>query len=167
MEWEKTHPRARYEIGGSGIMPVHIGELPEVRDALEINDFNLYGFRPLIRTLAERYEVSPDQIVTAPGTSMANYLAIAATVGAGDEVLVEHPAYEPLLDIPELLGATVHRLNRGFERRFHIDIGSLSDQVTPRTKLMILRSLWRSRTTGSAARSRALGRSGGMLRVGG
>ena len=88
MEWVKTRPRARYEIGGSGIIPVRIGELPEARDALEINDFNLYGYRPLIRELADRYEVSPDQVVTAPGTSMANYLAIAAIVGAGDEVLV-------------------------------------------------------------------------------
>jgi aspartate/methionine/tyrosine aminotransferase len=134
MEWVKTRPRARYEIGGSGIIPVHIGELPEARDALEINDFNQYGYRPLIRSLADRYEVSPDQVVTAPGTSMANYLAIAATVGAGDEVLVEQPAYEPLLDIPKMLGAKVGR----FERRFHVDIGSLTDQVTPRTKLIIL-----------------------------
>jgi aspartate/methionine/tyrosine aminotransferase len=138
MEWVKTRPRARYEIGGSGIMPVHIGELPEARDALEINDFNLYGYSPLIRALAERYEVSPDQVVTAPGASMANYLAIAAIVSAGDEVLVEHPAYEPLLDIPGTLGAKVHRFERRFERRFHIDIGSLADQVTPRTKLIIL-----------------------------
>ena len=138
MEWVKTRPRARYEIGGSGIIPVHISELPGARDALEINEFNLYGYRPLIRELADRYEVSPDQVVTAPGTSMANYLAIAATVGAGDEVLVEHPAYEPLLDIPELLGAKVRRFERIFERRFHLDIGNLADQVTPRTKLVIL-----------------------------
>jgi len=135
MEWVKTRPRARYEIGGSGIISVHIDELPEARDALEINDFNLYGYRPLIRALAERYQVSVDQVVTAPGTSMANYLAIAAIVGAGDEVLVEHPAYEPLLDIPELLGAKVGRFAR---RRFHVDLGSLADQVSPRTKLIIL-----------------------------
>jgi len=138
MEWVKTRPRARFEIGGSGIMPVHIGELPEARDALEINDFNLYGYRPLIRALADRYRVSPDQVVTAPGTSMANYLAVAATVGAGDEVLVERPAYEPLLDIPELLGARVHRFNRGYDRQFHLDIDNLADQITPQTKLIIL-----------------------------
>ena len=138
MEWVKTRPRARYEIGGSGIIPVRIDELPEARDALEINDFNLYGYRPLIRMLADRYAVSPEQVVTAPGTSMANYLAIAATVGAGDEVLVEHPAYEPLLDIPEMLGAKVHRFSRGYDRRFHIDMESLADQLSPRTKLIIL-----------------------------
>jgi aspartate/methionine/tyrosine aminotransferase len=139
MEWVKTRPRARYEIGGSGVMPVHIAELPEARDALEINDFNLYGYRPLIRALADRYDVSPDQVVTAPGTSMANYLAIAATVGVGDEVLVEHPAYEPLLDIPELLGAKICRFERRFHvDRFHIDMGSLADHLTPRTKLIIL-----------------------------
>jgi aspartate/methionine/tyrosine aminotransferase len=139
MEWVKTRPRARYEIGGSGIMPVHIGELPEARDALEINDFNLYGYRPLIRALADRYEVSPEQVVTAPGTSMANYLAIAAILSAGDEVLVEHPAYEPLLDIPELLGANVRRFERRFQAgRFHIDMENLAGQVTPRTKLIVL-----------------------------
>ena len=121
------------------MIPVHVGELPEARDALEINDFNLYGYRPLIRALADRYEVSPDQVITAPGTSMANYLAIAAIVGAGDEVLVEHPAYEPLLDIPELLGAKTRRFNRRFHGdRFHIDLESLTDQVTPSTKLIIL-----------------------------
>jgi aspartate/methionine/tyrosine aminotransferase len=139
MEWVKTRPRARYEIGGSGIIPVRIRELPEARDALEINDFNLYGYRPLVRALADRYEVAPDRVITAPGTSMANYLAIAATVGAGDEVLVERPAYEPLLDIPELLGAEVRRFDRRFHvDRFHIDMESLADHVTPRTKLVIL-----------------------------
>jgi aspartate/methionine/tyrosine aminotransferase len=139
MEWVKTRRRARYEIGGSGVIPVKIDELPEARAALEINEFNLYGYGPLIRALADRYEVSPDQVITAPGTSMANYLAIAATVGAGDEVLVEHPAYEPLLDIPELLGARVHRFERRFNiDRFHINVGSLSEQLTPRTKLIVL-----------------------------
>src|SRR5580698_8396854 len=139
MEWVKTRRRARYEIGGSGVIPVKIDELPEARAALKINEFNLYGYRPLIRALADRYEVSPDQVITAPGTSMANYLAIAATVGAGDEVLVEHPAYEPLLDIPELLGAKVCRFERRFHvDRFHINVGSLSEQLTPRTKLIVL-----------------------------
>jgi aspartate/methionine/tyrosine aminotransferase len=139
MEWVKTRPRARYEIGGSGIIPVRIDELREARDALEINDFNLYGYRPLIRALADRYEVSPDQVITAPGTSMANYLAIAAVAGAGDEVLVEHPAYEPLLDIPELLGAKIRRFDRRFQvSGFHIDMKSLADQLTPHTKLIIL-----------------------------
>jgi aspartate/methionine/tyrosine aminotransferase len=139
MEWVKTRPRARYEIGASGVIPVHIKELPEARDALQINDFNLYGYRPLIRALADRYQVSPDQVITAPGTSMANYLAIAATVGAGEEVLVEKPAYEPLLDIPELIGAKVRRFERRFHNdRFHIDMQSLTDQMTPRTRLIVL-----------------------------
>jgi aspartate/methionine/tyrosine aminotransferase len=141
MEWVKTRPRAKYEIGGSGVVPVRIGELPEAREALEINDFNLYGYRPLLRAIADRYEVTPDQVVTAPGTSMANYLAIAAVVQAGDEVLVERPAYEPLLDIPLLLGCKVRRFDRPWHRQFGFDLPELGSQITHRTKLIVLTNM--------------------------
>ena len=60
-----------------------IEELPEARESLDINDFNLYGYKPLVQALADRYELTPEQVVTTQGTSMANYLAIAAVVKAG------------------------------------------------------------------------------------
>ena len=37
------------------------------------------------------------------GTSMANHLAMAAILEPGDEVLIEHPAYGPILDIAHYL----------------------------------------------------------------
>ena len=78
MEWVKLKKPARYEIGGSGVVPVSIDELPEARDAIDINDFNLYGYRPLVAQIAKRHEVRPEQVVTTQGCSMANYLACAA-----------------------------------------------------------------------------------------
>ena len=38
-----------------------------------------YGYEPLLRAIAERYRVAHEAVVSAIGTSMANYLALAAT----------------------------------------------------------------------------------------
>src|SRR4051812_1195075 len=129
MEWVKLKTAARYEIGGSGVIPVKIDELPEARETVDVNDFNLYGYRPLLQQIAARYEVTPSQVVTSQGTSMANYLAYASVVGHGDEVLVEKPAYEPLLSIPRLLGATIKRFGRPFNRGFQIDVNEVASKI--------------------------------------
>ncbi len=60
--------------------------------------------------IAARYGVSRDMVVTAQGTSGANFLVFAALVKAGDEVLVERPGYDPLMGPPLLLGATRHQV---------------------------------------------------------
>src|SRR5690242_663067 len=121
MEWVKLKKAAECEIGGSGVASVKINEWPEALDAVEINDFNLYGYRPLLDRIAKRYDTGPNQVVTATGCSMANYLACAALLRAGDEVLIEKPAYEPLLGIARLLGANVKRFARPFRKGFQID----------------------------------------------
>jgi aspartate/methionine/tyrosine aminotransferase len=141
MEWVKLRPRAKYEISGSGVTPVHIDELPEARAALDINDFNLYGYRPLVQKIAERYAVAPEQVVTTQGTSMANYLAYASVVQPGDEVLVESPAYEPLIDIPERLGARLTRFKRSFGDGFALDPDEVKKQMTKRTRLIVLTNM--------------------------
>src|SRR5882724_992496 len=141
MEWVKLKTPARYEIGGSGVIPVKIDELPEARNSIDINDFNLYGYRPLLAQIAERYEVAPSQVVSTQGTSMANYLAYASVVGHADEVLVEKPAYEPLLSIPRLLGASIKRFGRPFNRGFKIDLNEIASKLTSRTKLIVLTNM--------------------------
>src|SRR5688572_17539974 len=78
--------------------------------------------------LAARYGVPTEEVVPALGTSQALWLACAATLAPGDEVLVEDPAYEPLLRVPEGLRATV--------RRFPwFDPDAIARALTPRTKL--------------------------------
>ena len=46
--------------------------------ALEINGDNSYGYVPLKEAIADYHEIDPECVVTAAGTSMANYLAFAA-----------------------------------------------------------------------------------------
>ena len=70
--------------------------------------------------IATRYRVAAEEVVTAAGTTFANHLAMAALIKPGDEVLFEHPAYEPMLALAYYLGADVKRFSRRFENGFGI-----------------------------------------------
>lgn len=141
MEWVKLKARARYELGGSSVSPVPLDELPEAREVVAIHDFNLYGYRPLVEGIAMRYDVKPEQVVTTQGTSMANYLAYAAVLRPGDEVLIEKPAYEPLLAVAKLMGARMRRFARPFRNKFQVDLEDLSAKLNRKTRLIVLTNL--------------------------
>ena len=66
---------------------------------LEINGDDSYGYAPLQQAIATHHGVDPECVVESAGTSMANHLAMAAIIEPGDEVLIEHPAYGPILDV--------------------------------------------------------------------
>jgi aspartate/methionine/tyrosine aminotransferase len=78
-------------------------------------------------------------VVTAAGTTFANHLAMAALIEPGDEILFEHPAYEPMLAAAQYLGANVKRFARRFENRFRIDPEEL--EVSSETRLIVLTNL--------------------------
>src|SRR5205085_189667 len=56
-------------------------------------------------------------------------------------VIVEQPAYDPLLAVPRYLGATVKRLARRREDDFRVDLGELERLVTSRTRLIVLTNM--------------------------
>jgi aspartate/methionine/tyrosine aminotransferase len=72
------------------------------------------------------------------GTSLANHLAMAALLRPGDEVLVEHPTYEPLLAVARYLGAVVTRFRRDPGRAFALDPEAVRQALTPRTRLVVI-----------------------------
>ena len=59
--------------------------------------------------------------MAALGTTHAIWLAYASMISPGDEVLVEQPAYEPLVRIAEGVGARVVRFARDPRERFVLD----------------------------------------------
>jgi aspartate/methionine/tyrosine aminotransferase len=113
MHWAKTQSRARFNLATSGVGAFPLSELDV--PPLEINGDNSYGYAPLKRAIAGRYGIDPDCVVTAAGTSGANYLAFSTLLDPGDEVLVEHPAYGLLPDALESVGAVVKRFARTHE----------------------------------------------------
>ena len=111
MEWAKTRSQARCNLATSGIMNVPRAEFPLQVEELEITTSAAgYGYPPLQQRLAQRTGAPEACIVAATGTSMANHLAMAAVLAPGDEVLIEQPAYGPLLDVADYLGEGEERL---------------------------------------------------------
>lgn len=140
MNWAKTRSSAKFNLATSGLGNLKLSELRVSLDDIEITNGG-YGYQPLIQSIAARYRVAPESIVTAAGTTFANHLAMAALIDPGDEILFEQPAYEPMLAAALYLGATVKRFTRRFENNFRIDLDELASLVTPQTRLIVLTNL--------------------------
>ena len=138
--WAKSRQPATIDLAGSNLLHCTLDDLPGAREAVDLWAKNDDGYQPLVDGLAEHYGVRSDRIATAGGCSGANFVAIAALISAGDDVLIEQPGYDPLLGACLLMGAYVRRFTRRFEHRFGIDLDDLRRQVTARTKLIVVTS---------------------------
>ncbi|HEX5139194.1 MAG TPA: pyridoxal phosphate-dependent aminotransferase [Planctomycetota bacterium] len=99
MEWAKAHSRdpLPVELGFSG---ARAPKGPAFRE-------HGSGNPELQARIARRYGVPDTHVYLVGGTSLANFVTIAAFCDAGDAVAVETPRYAPLAEIPRGLGATV------------------------------------------------------------
>lgn len=142
MHWAKTRPKVTYDLALSGILNLPFSELEAKIDDIDINGDNSYGFGPLVKALATHCRVDPDSVVTiSGGTSMANHLAMAAAIEHGDEILIEQPTYEPLLALAQYFGANIKRFSRRVENDFRVDVEEIAQQITSRTRLIVLTNL--------------------------
>jgi aspartate/methionine/tyrosine aminotransferase len=141
MHWSKTQSRARFNLATSGVASFPLRELPVRLETLEINGDSSYGYAPLQKAIATHHGVDPDCVVESAGTSMANHLAMAAILEPGDEILIEHPAYGPILDAAQYLQASVKRFARPSETGWAIDSGEILRAITPKTRLIVITNL--------------------------
>ena len=138
MNWAKELSRARFNLATSGLANLKLEELQVSLADLQITGEAGYGYQPLIQSLADRYQVDAGCVLTAAGTSFANHLALAALINPGDEILLESPAYEPLLATARYLGAEVKRFERKFADGFRISPAEIERNLTPRTRLIVI-----------------------------
>ncbi len=141
LHWAKTQSRARYNLATSGVGPFPLRELPFDFRTLEINGDNKYGYAPLVNAIARKQGVEPECVVECAGTSMSNHLAMAALLEPGDEVLIEYPAYGPLLDCALYLGAAIRRFPRHEQDGFRVDPEEVRRALTSKTRLIVLTNL--------------------------
>jgi aspartate/methionine/tyrosine aminotransferase len=141
MEWAKLCSTSRFNLASSGMMDYPLRELPVGLDDLEINGPTVYGYGPLQERLVKKTGAPAESIVAAIGTSMANTVALAALIEPGDEVLIEQPTYDPLLNLARWFGASVRRFVRMPEKGFRLGLGELERQISLKTKLIIIANL--------------------------
>lgn len=138
--WAKYYASARYNLANSGIIGCNLEDMPIAFDDIALNGPNYEGYSPLKEAIAVKTGVTSDQVVTVQGASMANFLAMATLIERGDRVLIEKPAYDPLLAGATYLGARVRRFSRRFEDGYQIDINQISKLITPNTRLIVITS---------------------------
>ena len=128
-----------YDIGESGVKFLKFGSLN-----LDLGDLPLrYGHHrgsPELRELiAQDYEgFSPDQIAVTTGASEANFAVVASLVGPNDHIIVEHPNYPSLYEVPRSLNRRLDLLHLTFEEKFKPNLEKLEGLITPQTKLVTL-----------------------------
>jgi len=83
---------------------------------------------------------SPSQVVVSPGGKFSCYLAILATCGPGDEVIVPAPYWVSYPEMVKLAGADPVILPTTFKREFRLSLEDLERVVSERTRLLILNS---------------------------
>ena len=138
MAWAKSRPAPEIDLAGSNLLACTLDDLPGAREAVELAGESPDGYRPLVEAVAARYGVTPDRVATAGGCSGASFLACAALLDTGDEVLVESPAYDPLSAAARMLGASVRFFERRFEEGYALDPDRIAAARTARTRLVIL-----------------------------
>jgi aspartate/methionine/tyrosine aminotransferase len=158
MQWAKLASTAAVNLATSAIAALPLEELPLEIGDLALDAHGSYGYPPLVERLARYAGVDPECVVTAPGTSMANTLAMAASFEPGDEVLFERPTYEPMLTTALFLGAEVRRFERRRESGFRADPAEVQKQITPKTRLVVLANLHNPTSAGASEEDlRAIG----------
>ncbi len=138
MEWAKGRPRAAVDLAGSNLLACEMDDLPGARQAVDIAGESPEGYPPLVERIAAHSGVTADRVATAGGCAGANFLACAALLQEGDEVLVESPFYDPLPAAARMLGGRVAHFERRFSDGYDLDPEAIEAAVTPGTRLLIL-----------------------------
>ncbi len=137
LQWARRHfGQVPFDLASSGIArPTddELGQPPTLSDA---------GAVPRLRAAIATFNgVAVAETIATLGTTHALWLAYAALLEPGDDVLVEEPGYEPLWRIAEAHGARVVRFERPVNERFALDPGRVERALTPRTRVVAVTNL--------------------------
>jgi aspartate aminotransferase len=154
-----VNARAReLEHQGRSIIHLELGE-PDFHPAPPVNDalkraldegkdrYCAVAGVPALREAIARYlhdtrelNVSPDQIVLAPGCKLALFLAMMALLDPGDEVLYPDPGFPGYSSITLGLGGVPVPFELSERNRFQPDPQEIAAKIASRTKILITNS---------------------------
>jgi aspartate/methionine/tyrosine aminotransferase len=139
LNWARRfYGRVRFDLATSGIPTAPLADWGMPSGAA-LDDPT--GWERLREAIAAHNDVPSSEAVAALGTAHALWLAYASLAGPGDDILVEDPAYEPLLRAAEGVGARVLRFSRDAQDGFALDPERVAHALTPRTRVVALTNL--------------------------
>jgi aspartate/methionine/tyrosine aminotransferase len=138
--WFDTYQyEINYDIGESAVKTLSIKETGVDLDKVLLRYGHHRGSPDLRECISEQYcGLSQEHMLVTTGASEANFIVVAALAKPGDQVIVEHPNYPSLYEVPRSLGCQVDLLTLKFEDKFKPDIDKLEKMITPETKLVSL-----------------------------
>jgi alanine-synthesizing transaminase len=99
-----------------------------------------FGQSPAREAVARFYQgqISAKHVVITPGTSVSYWYCFKLLAEPGDEILTPQPSY-PLFDyIAKLCGVQLRNYRLREDRGWSIDLNHLEDQITTRTRAIVL-----------------------------
>jgi len=139
LDWARRfYGQVRFDLATSGIPGVPATELGRP-DPARADDATAW---PGLRDAVAAYNGVPaGEAIAALGATHALWLAYASLTSPGDDVLVESPAYEPLVRIAEGVGARVVHFERDARDAFALDPERIARAITPRTRVVAISNL--------------------------
>jgi len=135
----KYELQCRINISESGIQPIDFSWFNTDISDLRLHYSHMLGDLELRELIARDYpSLSPDRILVTTGCIEANFVALASLVQSGDHVIVEHPNYQQLYEVPRALGGKVELLKLKYEDNYKLNVDELNEMVTPKTKLVVI-----------------------------
>ena len=137
-EWfDKYQYAVQYDIGESAIKYKTFGHMEIDLSDIALRYGHHSGRADLKALIASQYEnLTVENVIVTSGASEANFAIVAALVKPDDHVIVEHPNYTSLYDVPRALGCEVTLHSLKFEDKFKPDLDELKRLIKPNTKLI-------------------------------
>ncbi len=139
-DWFDTYQyEVQYDIGESAVKYLTFDQLGVDLGRLPIRYGYHWGRPDLRELLAKSYPgLGAEHVLVTSGGSEANFAIISALVNPGDHVVIEHPNYTSLYDVPRSLGCRTDLFKLRFDDGFKPDLDALAKMITQETKLVSL-----------------------------
>jgi aspartate/methionine/tyrosine aminotransferase len=136
----ENYHSVRYDLASSGLKSVPPEEITPGGEWLGAAcDATAPG--RWVEAIARRMGVPVDCTAATLGTTHGIWTTYAAVLSAGDEVVVESPAYEPLVRAAQGLGARVVHFDREPSRGAPVDPAAIERAMTDRTRMVVVSNL--------------------------
>jgi aspartate/methionine/tyrosine aminotransferase len=139
-DWFDTYQyEVEYDVGESAVKYLTFDDLNVDLNHLPLRYGHHRGRPDLRGVIADQYQgLSAEEIIVTTGASEANFCAVAALVKPKDHVIIHHPNYPSLYEVPRSLGCQVDFIRLTHEKRFQLDIDELKRLLTPNTRVISL-----------------------------